>query len=180
MNCSCNSCNLAAKPGYSNHQSGHALDLNTSDTGVLALAQRARRKFGFERTVPTETWHWEWWGGGPGGGPCANAAPVGFLDAVSCETGAAGWAQDPSSPDSPIAVHVYIDGPAGAGRGFPIEANAHRDDLCVAIGSCAHGYAWTVPAVYRDGLSHTVHAYAIDSEGGNNPLLSGSPLTFTC
>ena len=25
--CNCNSCNLAAVPGYSNHQSGHALDL---------------------------------------------------------------------------------------------------------------------------------------------------------
>ena len=33
--CCCNNCNLAAKPGYSNHQSGHALDLNTSASGVL-------------------------------------------------------------------------------------------------------------------------------------------------
>ena len=34
INCNCNNCNLAAKPGYSNHQSGHALDLNTSAPGV--------------------------------------------------------------------------------------------------------------------------------------------------
>ena len=29
--------------------------------------------YGFKRTVPSEAWHWEWWGGGPGGGPCGNS-----------------------------------------------------------------------------------------------------------
>jgi hypothetical protein len=69
--CSCNDCNLAARPGYSNHQSGHALDLNTgSGAGVLTWLNAHGADFGFERTVPSEPWHWEWWGGGPGGGPC--------------------------------------------------------------------------------------------------------------
>ena len=36
VNCNCNSCNLAAHPGTSNHQSGHALDLNTSSSGVYS------------------------------------------------------------------------------------------------------------------------------------------------
>ena len=71
INCNCNNCNLAARPGYSNHQSGHALDLNTSTgAGVLRWLNRRGDDFGFERTVPSEDWHWEWWGGGPGGGPC--------------------------------------------------------------------------------------------------------------
>jgi len=70
VNCSCNSCNLAAQPGYSNHQSGHALDLNTSAPGVLNWLNAHGAAFGFSRTVPSEAWHWEWWGGGPGGGPC--------------------------------------------------------------------------------------------------------------
>jgi hypothetical protein len=74
VNCNCNSCNLAARPGYSNHQSGHALDLNTSDAGVLDWLNRRGGEFGFSRTVPSEAWHWEWWGGGPGGGPC-GASP---------------------------------------------------------------------------------------------------------
>ena len=69
-NCSCNSCNLAAKPGYSNHQSGHALDLNTSAPGVYDWLAANAGTYGFKRTVPSEKWHWEWWGGGPGGGPC--------------------------------------------------------------------------------------------------------------
>ena len=76
-NCNCNSCNLAAQPGYSNHQSGHALDLNTSDGGVLDWLNAHGGDYGFARTVPSEVWHWEWWGGGPGGGPCgADAACV--------------------------------------------------------------------------------------------------------
>jgi D-alanyl-D-alanine carboxypeptidase len=70
VSCDCNNCNLAAPPGYSNHQSGHALDLNTSGTGVYAWLDANAAEYGFERTVPSEDWHWEWWGGGLGGGPC--------------------------------------------------------------------------------------------------------------
>ena len=76
-NCNCNSCNLAARPGYSNHQSGHALDLNTSDNGVLSWLNRHGSRFGFSRTVPSEAWHWEWWGSASDfDGPCGNAAPA--------------------------------------------------------------------------------------------------------
>jgi hypothetical protein len=53
--------NLAAIPGNSNHQSGHALDLNTSAPGVLRWLDRHARAYGFRRTVPTESWHWEYW-----------------------------------------------------------------------------------------------------------------------
>jgi hypothetical protein len=62
----CNSGNLAAKPGYSNHQSGRALDLQTSSW----LASNAS-KFGFKRTVPSEPWHYEYSGADPGG-PCSS------------------------------------------------------------------------------------------------------------
>lgn len=79
-NCNCNSCNLAASPGYSNHQSGHALDLNTSDAGVLSWLNAHGAAFGFSRTVPSEAWHWEWWGGGPGGGLC-GVSPECLADA---------------------------------------------------------------------------------------------------
>lgn len=59
---SCNNGNLAARPGYSNHQSGTALDLTTSTW----LANNAAR-FGFVRTVPREAWHYEFRGADPGG-----------------------------------------------------------------------------------------------------------------
>ncbi len=68
--CSCNSCNLAARPGYSNHQSGRALDLNTRAPGVLTWLNAHGHDYGFSRTVPSEAWHWELTGRGPGGGPC--------------------------------------------------------------------------------------------------------------
>ena len=55
----CNGGNLAAVPGYSNHQSGHALDLNTSAGGVYSYLVNHGHAFGFRRTVPSEKWHWE-------------------------------------------------------------------------------------------------------------------------
>ena len=81
LNQNCNNGNLAAAPGYSNHQSGHAFDLNTSTSGVLTWLNNNGARFGFERTVSSEPWHWEWWGGGPGGGPCMGQ-PCQVIDAA--------------------------------------------------------------------------------------------------
>ena len=64
----CNGGNVAAKPGYSNHQNGRALDLSTSKW----LANNAG-KFGFKRTVPSEPWHYELSGADPGG-PCTSSS----------------------------------------------------------------------------------------------------------
>jgi hypothetical protein len=44
--------------------------LNTSAPGVYHWLENHAAHYGFKRTVPSEAWHWEWWGGGPGGGPC--------------------------------------------------------------------------------------------------------------
>ncbi|MBK04897.1 MAG: hypothetical protein CL920_25035 [Deltaproteobacteria bacterium] len=52
--------NLAARPGYSNHQHGPAVDLNTRDPKVLRWLNKNGKKFGFVRTVPSEPWHWEY------------------------------------------------------------------------------------------------------------------------
>lgn len=59
--------NLAARPGYSNHQSGLALDLNTSSGGVYSWLNNNASRFGFRRTVPSEPWHWERPPGSAGG-----------------------------------------------------------------------------------------------------------------
>lgn len=56
---------IAAKPGYSNHQSGRAYDIvtggSTSTPIYQWLAANAAR-FGFKRTVASEIWHWEYIG----------------------------------------------------------------------------------------------------------------------
>jgi LAS superfamily LD-carboxypeptidase LdcB len=52
----------AAKPGFSNHQSGIAVDIQRAgDNGAtdLWLAEHAA-EFGFRRTVASEPWHWEY------------------------------------------------------------------------------------------------------------------------
>lgn len=58
---SCNNGNFAERPGYSNHQSGHALDLNTRTEGVDAWMRAHAWEFGFKNTIPSEPWHWEYW-----------------------------------------------------------------------------------------------------------------------
>jgi hypothetical protein len=81
-NCPCGSCNEAAPPGYSNHQSGHAVDITTTCSEGQSDASCKKQSpmftwlmanagfYGFEKTVKSEPWHWEWWSGGPGGGIC--------------------------------------------------------------------------------------------------------------
>ncbi len=55
--------NLAARPGFSNHESGRALDLYITDYKVFEWLQNHAEKYGFHRTVPGEPWHWEYLGG---------------------------------------------------------------------------------------------------------------------
>lgn len=82
----CNNGNLAARPGYSNHQNGLALDLSTS----AWLAANASR-FGFVRTVPSENWHYEYRAGKDPGGPCSAGAD-GAASALTWESPKAeGW-----------------------------------------------------------------------------------------
>jgi LAS superfamily LD-carboxypeptidase LdcB len=52
--------NRAARPGYSNHQSGSALDITLWHTGAFAWLEANARRFGFKRTVKNEPWHWEY------------------------------------------------------------------------------------------------------------------------
>jgi LAS superfamily LD-carboxypeptidase LdcB len=55
--------NLAARPGFSNHESGRALDLVITDYEVFSWLQGHAATYGFHRTVPGEAWHWEYLGG---------------------------------------------------------------------------------------------------------------------
>ena len=51
--------NKAARPGYSNHESGRALDIRL-DAETYAWLAAHGRKFGFHQTVRSEPWHWEY------------------------------------------------------------------------------------------------------------------------
>jgi LAS superfamily LD-carboxypeptidase LdcB len=53
---------LAAKPGYSNHQSGRAVDINVWNWTVFEWLDAHAATYGFKRTVKNEPWHWEYRG----------------------------------------------------------------------------------------------------------------------
>lgn len=109
-----------------------------------------------------------------------NKPPQGSLDVAGCDQ-IGGWAYDPDEPQQAIRADVYFGGPAGSGAmGVSVTADMHRDDLCAAIGSCAHGYSMPSPLSLHDGQPHAVHAYGIDTEGADNAELSNSPRTLQC
>ena len=110
-----------------------------------------------------------------------DSIPRGYLDAAECDN-VSGWAQDQDHPDDAIAVQVSFDGAPGDGGATQVAttANIQRDDLCDAIGSCAHGFSLPVPAALRDGKPHTVSAYGIDTEGVSNAELTDGGKTVTC
>jgi len=87
----CNNGNLAARPGYSNHQNGEALDLATSNWSWVS---RTASQYGFRATVPGERWHYEYRGADPGG---------------LCSGG--GTTTTRTQPDEPAAVVAEDDEP---------------------------------------------------------------------
>lgn len=51
---------VAARPGFSNHQAGTAVDIQTkSDSRVFPWLEKNAAKYGFFNTVKSEPWHWE-------------------------------------------------------------------------------------------------------------------------
>lgn len=144
VNCNCNNCNLAAKPGYSNHQSGEALDLNTSQTGVLSWLNAHGDEHGFVRTVPSEAWHWEYKGSTPVGGPC------GTLDAELVAV----TSDAPADPESK-ADHLVC---AGEGFSFQIEMRNIGTARWAALG---------------DGAEHVGERVRLFPEDADTDLLTG-------
>ncbi len=116
--------------------------------------------------------------------PPTDKPPVGSFDAVNC-TAMSGWAFDPDSPSASIQVHVYRDGAAGAG-GILVGGYATtvlRQDVNDAYQlTGTHGFSISpIPAELKDGQSHMVYIYAINTNSaGSNPLLSGSPKPVSC
>lgn len=52
----------AARPGYSNHQNGRAVDIYIGEYRIYEWLRKHAQKFGFKRTVKREAWHWEYVG----------------------------------------------------------------------------------------------------------------------
>ncbi len=110
--------------------------------------------------------------------PLTRHAPIGYLDAADCSM-IAGWAYDTDVPSSAIAIHIYKDGPSGSGTLIAAETSGFRPDVNVVYGlTGTHGFKVATPDSFKDGKSHSVHAYAIDSAGGANTLIGSQ--AFSC
>lgn len=105
----------------------------------------------------------------------SNTGPGGSLDVADGGFGAMrlrGWALDPDTPTASISVHAYIGGPAGVGEGHNLgPANVPRPDIGRGFPGAGenHGFDATVSTDRRG--PQTVYLYAIDSAGGDNPLI---------
>ena len=108
-----------------------------------------------------------------------NRPPEGSLDEVGCD-GIRGWTWDPDAPDQASEVLLAFDGALGEVDAHAFVADRHRDDLCEALGSCAHGFAVDLPLGLLGKGEHVVRAYGVDAEGGAEAELEGSAMSFDC
>jgi hypothetical protein len=117
--------------------------------------------------------------GGTGGGSASAgvAEPKGQLESVAAplpgQVSIAGWAFDPSSPTTPLAIRAYVSG--GSGRGVPYElgpvASLAREDVALSHRSAgpAHGFNLSFPVVASGRQRICVSAIGI-GEGSERPL----------
>lgn len=116
--------------------------------------------------------------------PTPAPTPKGNHGGIDC-TKTWGWACDASNYATPLTIHFYKDGPYNGGGtliGSTVANGARESAVAQACGGNPnHGFTFNIPASLKDGRQHSVYAYAINVGGGSgNPLLLGSPRTFTC
>lgn len=115
----------------------------------------------------------------------ANPNPIGNFEAVSSPTPGQlrvqGWTADPNVPTSPINVHVYIGGRAGAPGARLLQgvvADRRRDDVARVhphLGA-SHGFDATIAADRSGTVPVCVHA--INQGPGGNVLLGCRNVTI--
>ena len=155
VNCSCNNCNLAARPGYSNHQSGHALDLNTSEAGVLSWLNNHADEYGFSRTVPSEDWHWEYWGAVDFDGPCGSLPECwsGNYDGAFCDDDQSGSEAAHDRLQGELGVNFHCSDIAGEPAFCPT-AKAKRGDSAFVLLKAAGAPTSGHPDAFSDDEGH--------------------------
>jgi hypothetical protein len=110
------------------------------------------------------------------------ADPKGFFDYAGCDV-FSGWSCDADSYSTPLAIHFYADGTASTGSfvGSTVAGNAREAAVGTQCGGyVSHGFSFPTPASLKDGLTHTIYAYAINTPSGINPLLTNNGKTINC
>jgi hypothetical protein len=115
----------------------------------------------------------------------ADPDPAGAYDAARSPEGdqvaVVGWAFDPNAKTSPVVIHVYIGGPAGApdAEGDNIgEASSYRADVGRAYPGVGdyHGYATAIQTTKRG--AQQVCAYEINVGPGEDIGLGCKTVTI--
>ena len=105
----------------------------------------------------------------------SGSAPVGVVDEVDLNGIVSGWTCDADSYGTGLTVSFFVDGAFVASA----TANLTRSD---ASGSCAgttaHGFSYSLPLSYFNGVQHSVTVYGANVGLGSNAALSGSPKSF--
>lgn len=111
-------------------------------------------------------------------GETVSIGAGGFLDRVSSSS-INGWAWRSDLPNSPINVHIYItNNTTGDVYLRGVIANVYRSDLENAgYGNGYHGFSYAIDWGNFPSGNYSITAYAIGSS--TNPLLNGSPMTYT-
>ena len=127
-------------------------------------------------------------GGGGGGAPSpplaekpAQRVPSGYLDSFSTSSVAVGWAFDPDSPETPIEIRFYIDGPSYLGilAGTTSTAILRPDVNKTRDLKGKHGFSWQLLDAATLG-TRQFYAYAVDTDTGLLALLKRSPIQTLC
>ncbi len=109
-----------------------------------------------------------------------NLPPKGKLDNINSSGSTWGWAFDPNEPSKSINTHYYVVDSSGA-REFAggVVANRVRQDVNnVHNISGNHGAVFEIPKKYWTRRPHTLQMYALDSQGGTNPLVGTREFTL--
>lgn len=109
--------------------------------------------------------------------PVPDRLPVSNFEGATCDS-LWGWAYDPDTIGQSVDVHLYD----GSRFVSAVSASVLRSDVNQAFGLTGnHGFNVALPEVFKDGQSHTIRAYAINTaSGGVNPELTGSAKTIRC
>jgi len=112
--------------------------------------------------------------------PDTNFTPIGNFDSIDTNGLAIGWAVDVDPLPQSISVKYYITTPGGQPQLAGTEiAQIPRSDVNQMGYAGNHGFSWSIPQFYRNGMTHSLRVYAVDSQNGRETLLSGSPKSFT-
>lgn len=111
-------------------------------------------------------------------------SPRGTIDGVNADGSLWGWTFDRDNTSPSLFVHFYVDQHPGNLDQFEgvigsTKADRPRSDVNQVFGiSGNHGYEFTIPWYLRDGRTHTLYAYGIDTNGGTNTLLATKTFNF--